>query len=182
MARWYVDRFPKLCAYATQLGAGHIAEDVVAHDVLVRWLANLNGRDTDRLPVDSYWFAAVKNRVHDVAAHDRVVQLWLESQPRDEPATWWGPDAMLEAHELARTVNSVLSSLPRSTRLAFDLVKGRGMICEAAAETLGLSTKAVRRRVERAVGLIRREVAHELAPQDDTRGCNRVGKGPTLTV
>lgn len=158
-ARWYDDRFPTLCAFAIRLGAAQDAEDVV-HDVLVRWLATPNGGHMDKLPADSYWYAAVKNRVNDLASHGRVVQRWLESQHRHEPSVWWGPDAVLMANELAATVNGVLLSLPQHTRDSFDLVKARGMSYDAASEVLGLTPKAVRRRVERAVEHIRREITY----------------------
>lgn len=58
----------------------------------------------------------------------------------------------------------MLGALPPATRDAFHLVREWGMSYEMAAGKLGLTTNAVRRRVEKAVAAIRTEMVRQLGP------------------
>ncbi len=73
------------------------------------------------------------------------------SQPDPGPSA----DALLEAADTARKIQTVLARLPETQRVAFELVKQEGLSHAEAAEALGTTVAAVKLRAHRAYEALR---------------------------
>jgi RNA polymerase sigma-70 factor (ECF subfamily) len=67
-------------------------------------------------------------------------------------------DDYVGLHELTERIHKVLSRLPASQRIAFELVKGEGLTMAEAAESLGTTVAAVKLRAHRACVSLRLEL------------------------
>jgi RNA polymerase sigma factor (sigma-70 family) len=70
----------------------------------------------------------------------------------------FGPESEYEAGEASAVVHRVLGQLPAATRQVFLMIRVQGTSPREAALALGLTEKAVRRRLERAVDALRKEL------------------------
>jgi RNA polymerase sigma-70 factor (ECF subfamily) len=64
-------------------------------------------------------------------------------------------DQVVQARELASSVEKVLAKLPQTQRTAFELIKGEGLSVAEAAQVLGTTVAAVKLRAHRAYEAIR---------------------------
>jgi RNA polymerase sigma-70 factor (ECF subfamily) len=77
-------------------------------------------------------------------------QMDHEQQAVDTP-----PDELLDSHRLAKRIETELSRLPESQRLAFELTQKEGLSLRDVAQMLGTSANAVKLRARRAYVAIR---------------------------
>lgn len=78
----------------------------------------------------------------------------VDDPPSDEPR----PDEVIQAREAAQHLERVLSGLPESHRLAFELLKYDGLSLIEAAEVLGISVGALKVRAHRVYKAMRAAV------------------------
>jgi RNA polymerase sigma-70 factor (ECF subfamily) len=107
-----------------------------------------------RLLVDS-----LRRRKHERRAvsletggyEDGAVDLRADLQPADE---------RVDAQRLARAIDAALERLPKSHRVAFELVKRDGLSIREAAQVLGATPTAVKLRAHRAYVALRSALRH----------------------
>jgi RNA polymerase sigma-70 factor (ECF subfamily) len=114
-------------------------------------------------------FAIARNLVVDTHRRGRrEVALDVDDPSNDRPSLDPMPDDMLRAKQAARTLERVLSEIPESQRLAFELLKYDGLSLAEAAEVLGVSVGAVKVRAHRTYVALRAAL-HEGVDDEDAR-------------
>jgi RNA polymerase sigma-70 factor (ECF subfamily) len=69
-------------------------------------------------------------------------------------------DELVDSQRLARAVHAALARLPKSQRVAFELIKRDGLSIREAAQALGATPTAVKLRVHRAYVALRSALRH----------------------
>ncbi|HEX6837804.1 MAG TPA: RNA polymerase sigma factor [Polyangia bacterium] len=97
------------------------------------------------------WVFAIARRllIDSVRSAHRESELAREAEALGA-ADATGADDLVEAKELALRLESELAGLPESQRVAFALVRRRGLSLAAAAEALAISVGALKVRIHRA--------------------------------
>ncbi|MDP9150708.1 MAG: RNA polymerase sigma factor [Myxococcota bacterium] len=102
------------------------------------------------------WAFAIARRVLvDSMRRGKREVLADDGEPDAGPSHACSADDLVQAHELATTVEHVLSRLPQSQRAAFELIKGEGLSLSEAAAVLGTTVAAVKLRAHRAYQALR---------------------------
>ncbi|HET6282166.1 MAG TPA: RNA polymerase sigma factor [Polyangia bacterium] len=102
------------------------------------------------------WAFAIARRlfIDNIRKHRREVagDEWLF---QIEPAREHASDELLHAKRVARTLEHELSRLPDQHRVAFEMIKLKGLSVRQVADTLGISVNAVKLRAHRAYVALR---------------------------
>lgn len=103
----------------------------------------------------SYLYTAVRNRVFDRMAREKVASAYIESlrnfAPDFEPAA----DKLLEEKELAASIEKEISALPVKMRKVFLLSRVAQMSHKEIADQLVISDKTVKKQVSNALKILR---------------------------
>jgi RNA polymerase sigma-70 factor (ECF subfamily) len=149
---------PRLLGYASkQTNDRARAEDFVQQTLLQ--MHRMRGRFIAGADVMPWAFAILRRLIIDGHRRNKRevlpddVEATTEdgsTQSRDAPA-----DDVVQAKQLAATLEDAVSRLPESLRVAFMLVRGEGLDAAAAGQVLGLTANAVKIRVHRACEALR---------------------------
>lgn len=112
--------------------------------------------------LSSYLYSAVRNRVFDVMAHQKVVNKYLESIKffREEGKSV--TDEHLRAKELARIIESSIHALPPKMREIYEITRDSDATYREVGELLQLSEKTVKQQVYNALKILRRKLENYL--------------------
>ena len=148
----FTTHYGPLCRYAGRLlGDPEQAGDVV-QDVFVRLWERRDAWDADRAAAP-YLYRAVRHRSFDLARHGNVVERHLESEGHSgnlPPPSLSDPERNLSLAELRRAISAAVDALPARQRDAFVLSRTGGLTYAEIAVTLGVSVKAVEKRMSLA--------------------------------
>jgi RNA polymerase sigma-70 factor (ECF subfamily) len=149
---------PRLLGYACkQTNDRARAEDFVQQTLLQ--MHRMRGRFIAGADVMPWAFAILRRLIID--GHRRTKR---EILPDDVEATAGdatapsedaAADEVVQAKQLAATLQDAVSRLPESLRVAFMLVRGEGLDAAEAGQVLGLTANAVKIRVHRACEALR---------------------------
>jgi RNA polymerase sigma-70 factor, ECF subfamily len=131
----------------------------LAEDLLQQTLLNVHRARSSFIPGADVWawvFAIARRLAIDsvrVASRERRLAGDAEMLADDGGAA--GAEAVVGAKELAVRFEGELAALPESQRVAYSLVKRRGLSLAAAAEALAITIGALKVRVHRAERALR---------------------------
>ena len=109
-----------------------------------------------------------------------------EETSRVEPGP--NPEEELTSRQLKELLQSVIESLPREYRIVFVLRQLQGLSTEETSECLQITEEAVKTRLHRARGLLRRKIDARIGAgirrlyQFDGQRCDRIVTGVLATI
>jgi RNA polymerase sigma-70 factor (ECF subfamily) len=129
-----------------------------AEDLLQQTMLNIHRARASFIPgaeVTPWAFAIARRLLVD--SFRRGKREMLSDDGELDPGPDGGPmaDEVAQARELATRVQRVLSKLPESQRVAFELIKNEGLSVAEAAQVLGTTVAAVKLRAHRAYEALR---------------------------
>jgi RNA polymerase sigma-70 factor (family 1) len=129
------------------------AADVVQHVFVALWERRQSFQL--RSTIANYLYAAVRNRLGNMAHHERVVREYATRVAASHPATGAlapeRPDAAIEAAELAAAIARVLEGLPPRTREIFLLSREDGLSPSEISALIGVTLQVVYNQIARAL-------------------------------
>jgi RNA polymerase sigma-70 factor (ECF subfamily) len=153
-----------LRAHVRSLSAADI-DDVIQESYARLWPAEFATIASPR----AYFYRVVRNLVHELARHARVVPMELMGEIdalgviSDEP----GPERRLSARQELDRLKSIVAELPPQCRKAFELRKFEGLSQRAIAARMGVSESTVEKHLAKALArLLEARAAGEGAAHD----------------
>jgi RNA polymerase sigma-70 factor (ECF subfamily) len=132
-----------------------------AEDLLQQTLLHIH-RARDRFipgaEVTPWAFAIARRLFVDTVRRGKREVLTDDGEQDAVPSRWPTADDLVHASELAVRVERALARLPRSQRVAFELIKDEGLSLAEAAAVLGTTVAAVKLRAHRAYRALRCEL------------------------
>jgi len=128
-----------------------MAEDIMQEAFLRLW-RDRNKMDADR--VKPYLYKVAGNLFLDAARHQQVV-LRFNALPRKE-ADHENPQHVLEQKEFKAALEAMIASLPETQREVFLMNRIEKLTYQEIAERLGVSVKAVEKRMGKALKKMRK--------------------------
>lgn len=104
----------------------------------------------------SYLFTVANNLMLNEAAHQKVVLKFQKIKPKHY--TNENPEFILEGNEYMQKLQKAISNLTETQRAAFLLNRIEGKKHKEIAELLGISTKAVEKRIYGALKKLREDI------------------------
>ena len=105
----------------------------------------------------SFLFTVAHNLIVDEQRHLKHVRAY-EQLPQTEQ-DHQTPDKQLEGEEFKRRMQQAIANLPENQRLVFLMNRVDGLTYAAIAERLGISVKAVEKRMHKALSELRKQAA-----------------------
>ncbi|MGA2450451.1 MAG: RNA polymerase sigma factor [Polyangiaceae bacterium] len=153
-ATLYDELAPRLFGYLVrQTRDAARAEDLLQQTMLQMHLARdrfIRGAD-----VAPWAFAIARRLFIDASRRGKRESLSADGDVDAGPSQEPSADEVLQAEDLARTLDSVLGRIPPAQREAFELLKRDGLSVAQAAEVLGTTVSAVKLRAHRAYEALR---------------------------
>lgn len=126
------------------------AEDIVQETFVKFW----DKIDTVKAGSEkSYLYATAKNLLLNIVAHEKVVNQHAETISHGKVES---PEYEMEVSEFKNKLENAISALPDNQREVFLMNRIEGMKYREIAETLGLSQKAVEKRMSLALVTLRK--------------------------
>ncbi|MEZ4875475.1 MAG: sigma-70 family RNA polymerase sigma factor [Flavobacteriaceae bacterium] len=111
------------------------------------------------VPIDKakgFLFTVVNNLSLNTIKHQKVVLKFQQQKPVEH--TYETPEFVLEEAEYLKKVQNALAELPEGQRVAFLLNRVEGKRHKEIAEELGISQKAVEKRIYTALATLREKI------------------------
>lgn len=128
-------------------------EDKVQEAFLKLW------KHCKETPVDkakSFLFTVINNLSLNELKHQKVVLKFQQERPKEH--THESPEFVLQEQEYLQKLENALAKLPEGQRVAFLLNRVEGKKHKEIAEILGISRKAVEKRIYTALEKLREEI------------------------
>ena len=137
-----------------------LAEDLVQEVLVKLW----EKRDSVKMEtVKSYLFTMANNLMINRFKHQQVVyQFQAEAVHQMKGASAETPEFTLEVAEFDAHLQRVLASIPEPNRVVFLMNRLESLTYREIAERLELSVKAVEKRMEKALVIIREHIGHSI--------------------
>lgn len=135
-------------------GEQHNPKDKVQHAFLKLW-ENCKKVTPDK--AKSFLFSVANNTTLNVIKHKKVVLKFSQSNKNNE-ADQQDPQFLLEEKEYLEKYQNALSKLTEEKRVAFLLNRVEGKRHKEIAELLGISRKAVEKRIYSALKQLREDI------------------------
>ncbi|MBT8271529.1 MAG: RNA polymerase sigma factor [Bacteroidia bacterium] len=104
----------------------------------------------------SYLFTVANNLMLNAAAHEKVVLKYRKIKPRSH--TNEDPEFLMQEEEYLKKLEHAISKLTEAQRTAFLLNRIEGKKHREIADMLGISTKAVEKRIYSALNKLREDI------------------------
>lgn len=128
-------------------------EDKVQEAFVKLWQ---NCEDTPPEKAKSFLFTIANNLTLNEIKHQKVVLKFQETKPKTD--TKESPQFILEEKEYLKKLENALANLPEGQREAFMLNRVEGKRHQEIADLLGISRKAVEKRIYSALETLRKEI------------------------
>ncbi|MGY0391898.1 RNA polymerase sigma factor [Bizionia sp. KMM 8389] len=115
-----------------------------------------NCKDIIPSKAKSYVFTVANNLILNAIAHHKVVLKFQQTKPKS--TTTINPQFLLEEQEYLKKLENALNNLTEAQRVAFLLNRIEGKKHKEIASILGISTKAVEKRIYGALKQLRKEI------------------------
>jgi len=131
-----------------------LAEDLVQDVFIKLWeKRDLVKRET----IKSYLYTIAHNMIINQAKRQQVMYNFI-NKSKVVPTEHETPDFLMEKKEFHTYLNQVLASIPEPDRVVFLMNRIEQLKYSEIAERLGLSVKAVEKRMSKALDIIRRMI------------------------
>ncbi|MEL6635406.1 MAG: RNA polymerase sigma-70 factor [Bacteroidota bacterium] len=147
----FSDRLRNFVYYKT--GRAEIAEDTVQESFLRLWK---NCASVPYPKAQQFLYTVAQNLLRDRFKHEKVV-LKFRHQHREE-ASAESPQYLLEEKEFKQKLERAINALPEGQRLVFLMNRIDKRKYREIAEELGISQKAVEKRMHQALVTLRKEL------------------------
>ena len=104
-----------------------------------------------------YAFTVANNLLLNNFKHQKVVRTYVERKPEVDPAP--SPEFLLEEKEFEQRLNAALANLPEKQRMVFLMSRIEKRTYQDIADSLGISRKAVEKRMYKALDTLRAVVS-----------------------
>jgi RNA polymerase sigma-70 factor (ECF subfamily) len=131
------------------------AEDVLQESFIKLWN---NCAKVEFKKVKSYLFTIANNAFLDIKKHEKVVRLHQEANVSNETSV--SPEFIMLEEEFLSKIERVIASLPEKQREVFILSKIEKKKYREIAEQLGISVKAVEKRMRNALIVVREQIGN----------------------
>lgn len=115
-----------------------------------------NCKQTSPEKAKSFLFTVANNLTLNELKHQKVVLKHQQEVPKNH--THENPQFVLEEKEYLKKIESALTKLPEGQRVAFMMNRVEGKRHKEIAELLGISRKAVEKRIYTALDALRKEI------------------------
>jgi len=139
-------------------GEMQLAEDIVQEIFMKLW-DKRGSIHTET--VKSLLYVMAGNSIKSHFRHQKVVFNFANSNTKEEP-TQESADANIRQSELQNKIQQVLADMPEKSREVFLLNRMENMVYSEIAERLGLSVKAVEKRMHEALLFIRERITYKI--------------------
>ncbi|MDB5157205.1 MAG: polymerase subunit sigma-70 [Mucilaginibacter sp.] len=134
----------------------HEAEDIVHELFISLWL---NAAEvTINITLSAYLYRAIKNKIFNIFAHQKIKLTHLESLQEYINAGNWQTDELMRARELSFQIEKEVSSMPAKMREVFELSRNAGLSYKEIAERLNISDKTVKKQINNALKILRLKI------------------------
>ena len=141
----------------SKCGNAALAEDVVQDVFLKLWQKCADIRFGT---VKAWLYRAAENGLTDQFRHQKIVLVHREKQ-NPNPATGQSPQYQLEEKEFKIKLDGIINSMPEKSRVVFLMNRIEKLKYREIAERLGLSQKAVEKRMGIALEIFRKGIREE---------------------
>lgn len=138
-------------------GDVNIADDIVQEVFLKLWSNRSGVRDET---VKALLYTIATNTIKNHFKHKQVVYRFEKQNPEENAEH--GADADLRQEELSKKLQIVLAEIPEKSREVFLMNRIEGLTYEDIAERLGLSVKAIEKRMSEAIRILRNRFEYKL--------------------
>jgi RNA polymerase sigma-70 factor (ECF subfamily) len=129
------------------------ADDLVQDAFIKLWQ---NCKKVTREKAKSFLYTVSNNMFLNQVAHDRVVLQYAQLQPQKVDIQ--SPQYLLEEKQYHQRLQNAIANLTETQRTAFLLNRIEGKKYAEIAEILGISVKAVEKRMSHALASLRKEI------------------------
>jgi RNA polymerase sigma-70 factor (ECF subfamily) len=129
------------------------AEDII-HELFTSLWVNA-AEITINVTLSAYLYRAVKNKVINALARQKVRRIYLESLQHYIDAGNWNTDESVRARELAYQIEKEVALMPKKMREVFELSRIAGLSHKQISERLNISDKTVKKQINNALKLLR---------------------------
>jgi RNA polymerase sigma-70 factor (ECF subfamily) len=134
----------------------HEAEDII-HELFISLWVNATEM-TINITLSAYLYRAVKNKVLNVLAHQKIRETYLESLQEYIDAGNWNTDESVRARELTFQIEKEVALLPSKMRQIFELSRIAGLSHKQISEQLNISDKTVKKQINNALKILRLKI------------------------
>lgn len=151
----YYENIRSFAYYKT--GNVELADDIVQEVFMKLWT---NRSDVKNDTLKSLLYTIASNIIKNHFKHQKVVYCF---QKQDQPnETSEEADSALRQEELNRKLQDALAEIPDKSREVFLMNRIEGLTYSDIAERLGLSVKAIEKRMSEALSILRSRISYKI--------------------
>lgn len=151
----YYESIRSFAYYKT--GDVDLADDIVQEVFLKLW-TNRQGVKNDT--VKSLLYTIASNTIKNHFKHQKVVFSFQKQEQFDETSE--EADSNLRQEELSRKLQDALAEIPEKAREVFLMNRIEGLTYTDIADRLGLSVKAIEKRMSEALSILRSRISYKI--------------------
>ena len=151
----YYENIRSFAYYKT--GDVDLADDIVQEVFLKLWN---NRNDIKNETVKSLLYTIASNTIKNHFKHQKIVFNFQKEEQSDD--TFEEADSALRQEELNRKLQDALAEIPEKSREVFLMNRIEGLTYNDIAERLGLSVKAIEKRMSEALSIIRSRISYKI--------------------
>jgi RNA polymerase sigma-70 factor (family 1) len=151
----YYESIRSFAYYKT--GDVDLADDIVQEVFLKLW-TNRKGVKNDT--VKSLLYTIASNTIKNHFKHQKVVYNFQKQEQSSETSD--AADSELRQAELNQKLQSALAEIPEKAREVFLMNRIEGLTYADIAERLGLSVKAIEKRMSEALSILRTRISYKI--------------------
>ena len=134
-----------------------LADDIVQEVFLKLWTNRDNVKDET---VKALLYTIATNTIKNHFKHQKVVYNFQKQEVSNELSD--EADSQLRQEELTRKLQDALAALPEKSREVFLMNRIEGLTYTDIAERLGLSVKAIEKRMSEALSILRSRISYKI--------------------
>jgi RNA polymerase sigma-70 factor (family 1) len=151
----YYESIRSFAYYKT--GDVDLADDIVQEVFLKLWTNRSSVKDDT---VKALLYTIASNTIKNHFKHQKVVYSFQQQLPTNETSD--EADSELRQEELNRKLQDALAEIPDKAREVFLMNRIEGLTYNDIAERLGLSVKAIEKRMSEALSIIRSRISYKI--------------------
>ncbi|NVO10245.1 MAG: RNA polymerase sigma-70 factor [Bacteroidales bacterium] len=151
----YYETIRSFAYYKT--GDVDLADDIVQEVFLKLW-SNL--KDVKEETVKAFLYTIASNTIKNHFKHQKVVYNFQKQDQNNN--TEDEADSNLQQEELNRKLQDALAEIPEKAREVFLMNRIEGLTYADIAERLGLSVKAIEKRMSEALSILRSRISYKI--------------------
>jgi RNA polymerase sigma-70 factor (family 1) len=136
-----------------------LADDIVQEVFLKLWTNLKNVKDET---VKALLYTISSNTIKNHFKHQKVVYNFQKQDQASDSDTTDEADSLLRQEELNRKLQDALAEIPEKSRDVFLMNRIEGLTYADIAERLGLSVKAIEKRMSEALSVLRSRISYKV--------------------